>query len=667
MRNHHHTIILDNPMASITIIKNQLSDLHNWLLVSNKKNILRGLEKALRNDEMIIDLLDGLYEGTAFIGPGLGVAGVLVITSKRLLFVAGDSSRAAYEEIPYGDIKAIEHNKSFSSVKISIALPRGKVAFKTFANEAAVKKFTDRIREIEGGNAPFEEKASSSVLDAMTGLFMERTGAADFLENIRKEIPTGGQNGGIIDEMSGLNFLFTEAKKISKAVMGMELYAGDPDFKKKVINDLIILASLASMADGTMSDQELLFITSVIMPMNPEGSPEVEKLARAIFDFDSFPLHYRDSLTNYWDNISRYMKKENVKVDGASLTSLSHARRFDANHGTGHFDRLAQTYYSFAQCLMKADGAMDAREEERLLEIRSLIYRKGEDDMSSEDKPADKEETLEEVMEKINDLVGMNKIKEEIGTFVNLIKVQKAREERNLPRTPLSLHSVFYGPPGTGKTTIARHLGKVYRALGLLKKGQLVETDRAGLVAGYVGQTAIKVDEVVQKALDGVLFIDEAYTLAPEESAGRDFGQEVIDTVLKRMEDHRDRLVVIVAGYTDEMQRFINSNPGLKSRFSRYFYFDHYTPDELIRIFDIFIKNAAFTVDEEARKKMMSLLEFYHSLRDRSFGNGRLVRNIFEKIVERQANRIASITPLTDEVLCTIKAEDIPESEDIVS
>ena len=257
-------------------------------------------------------------------------------------------------------------------------------------------------------------------------------------------------------------------------------------------------------------------------------------------------------------------------------------------------------------------------------------------------KEAAQEETLEQVMEKINALVGMEKIKEQIATLVNLIKVQKEREERKLPATPLSLHAVFYGPPGTGKTTIARMLGRVYRALGLLKKGQLVETDRAGLVAGYVGQTAINVDNVVQKALDGVLFIDEAYALVPDDIGGRDFGQEAINIILKRMEDYRDRLVVIVAGYTDEMDRFIKSNPGLKSRFSRYFYFDHYAPEELMRIFDSFCANAKFTVRDDARKAMLALLTALHARRDRAFGNGRLVRNIFERVVERQANRLAA-------------------------
>ena len=650
-------------------IEEQLSGINNWLLVSGKKNILKGLGKAMGTGEIIVDLLDGLFSGKKITGGGMGTGGVLCITSKRLLFVAGDTSRTAFEEIPYGDIESLEHEKSFSSVRLNIAARDGSASFKTFANEFAVKKFAEKIREIEGGGLKYREKNSGSILDAITDIFIDKTAGADFLERLKSEAPERNEKDSLIDEMSNLNFLFSEAKNISRAILDLEPYKEDDDFRKMVVNDLIILSSLAGMADGKMAEEELLFITSVIMPLNPAGSAETEKLSRTIFGFDSFPIHYRDNLIDYWGEISDYMKRENVRVEGSSLISLAHARRYDAGGGAGTFDLLAKTYYAFAQCIMKADGSLDQSEEERLLEIRSLIHRKdeGETEEAAGVKAAEKAETLEEVMEKINALVGMKNIKDEISTFVNLIKVQKARQERNLPLTPLSLHCVFYGPPGTGKTTIARLLGKVYRAIGLLKKGHLVETDRAGLVAGYVGQTAIKVDEVVQKALDGVLFIDEAYSLAPDRPGGQDFGQEVIDTVLKRMEDNRERLVVIVAGYTDEMKRFIDSNPGLKSRFSRYFYFDHYSPDDLLAIFDIFCKNAAYNVDEDARAAMKALLVHFHSLRDKSFGNGRLVRNLFEKIVERQANRIASITPLTEELLCTIREGDIPEKEDIVS
>jgi len=275
----------------------------------------------------------------------------------------------------------------------------------------------------------------------------------------------------------------------------------------------------------------------------------------------------------------------------------------------------------------------------------------------------EEQETIEEVMEAINRLIGMKKVKDEINSYINFIKIRKERENRGLPVTPLSLHAVFYGPPGTGKTTIARLVGRVYKALGLLAKGHLVETDRAGLVAGYVGQTAVKTDELVQSAVDGVLFIDEAYSLIPEHE-GNDFGREAVDTILKRMEDLRNRFAVIVGGYPDEMERFINANPGLKSRFSRYFYFDHYNPEELMAIFNIFVNDVKFVLDDEAVKKAQDLFGYFYARRDRSFGNGRFARNVFEKIVQNQADRLSSLAELNEELLCAIKPEDIPEVSD---
>jgi len=287
---------------------------------------------------------------------------------------------------------------------------------------------------------------------------------------------------------------------------------------------------------------------------------------------------------------------------------------------------------------------------------------KGEAETDAEESEVE-QETIEEVMEAINKLIGMKKVKDEINSYINFIKIRKERENRGLPVTPLSLHAVFYGPPGTGKTTIARLVGRVYKALGLLAKGHLVETDRAGLVAGYVGQTAVKTDELVQSAVDGVLFIDEAYSLIPEHE-GNDFGREAVDTILKRMEDMRNRFAVIVGGYPDEMERFINANPGLKSRFSRYFYFDHYNPEELMAIFNIFVNDVRFVLEEEAVRKAQDLFGYFYARRDRSFGNGRFSRNVFEKIVQNQADRLSSLRELNDELLCGIKPEDIPEVSD---
>nr|WP_277875234.1 AAA family ATPase [Alkalinema sp. FACHB-956] len=258
----------------------------------------------------------------------------------------------------------------------------------------------------------------------------------------------------------------------------------------------------------------------------------------------------------------------------------------------------------------------------------------------------------------------MAEVKEEVKTLTNFLRVQQVRSQRGLAKTPVSLHAVFCGPPGTGKTTVARLMGKIYKDLGFLSKGHLVETDRSGLVAGYVGQTAQNVDELVTQALDGVLFIDEAYTLKPP-GDGRDFGQEAIDTLLKRMEDHRDRLVVVVAGYQAEMQSFIESNPGLKSRFNRYFYFNDYRPEELLEIFLKLAEKSHFTLTPPAQQATLQVLHHVYESRDKTFGNARMVRNLFEKIVERQANRLATVSQydLTDSLLTTLQPEDIPVDE----
>jgi SpoVK/Ycf46/Vps4 family AAA+-type ATPase len=216
---------------------------------------------------------------------------------------------------------------------------------------------------------------------------------------------------------------------------------------------------------------------------------------------------------------------------------------------------------------------------------------------------------------------------------------------------------VFVGPPGTGKTTIARLLGSIFRALGLLSKGHLTEVDRAELVAGYVGQTAIKTDAVVKDALGGVLFIDEAYSLAPEDS-GSDFGDEAIETLLKLMEDHRDDLVVIAAGYRDRMESFIESNPGLRSRFTRFIDFPDYSPDELTAIFTQMAEEDAYTLGPGALEAVKAILVKEYESRNENFGNARLVRNLFERSLTAQANRIVGATPSRAD-LCVIAESDI--------
>ena len=272
--------------------------------------------------------------------------------------------------------------------------------------------------------------------------------------------------------------------------------------------------------------------------------------------------------------------------------------------------------------------------------------------------------TLEEAMAELDELVGLEVVKKDVDSLVNLVKVRALRKERGLKCPDMSFHLVFSGNPGTGKTTVARIVGKIYSALGILSKGHLVEVDRSGLVAGYVGQTAIKTQEVIGKALGGVLFIDEAYTLAPE-NADKDFGQEAIDTILKAMEDHRDDFVVIVAGYASLMPRFIDSNPGLKSRFNKYLYFEDYNGDQLYEIFLGRVQRNDYRLSDEAAAAVKEHLQELYEDRDDNFGNARDVRNLFEKIVANQADRVAQLESPSDEELLTITVEDLKDLMDI--
>lgn len=265
-------------------------------------------------------------------------------------------------------------------------------------------------------------------------------------------------------------------------------------------------------------------------------------------------------------------------------------------------------------------------------------------------------ETLDDLRQELEGYIGLSAVKHEVESLINLVSVQKLRRENGLPVSDLSLHMVFSGNPGTGKTMIARLMARVYRCLGILSKGQLVEVDRSGLVAGYVGQTAIKTGEVIQKALGGVLFIDEAYALT--DRGGNDYGQEAVDTLLKAMEDHREDLVVIVAGYTERMDRFIHSNPGLESRFNRFLHFPDYTAQELADIFEMRCKSSGYTLTDDARQPLLRLLE-RGCQAPKGFGNARGARNLFERTVSAQANRLAHEPKITRETLMLLTAEDL--------
>ncbi len=270
---------------------------------------------------------------------------------------------------------------------------------------------------------------------------------------------------------------------------------------------------------------------------------------------------------------------------------------------------------------------------------------------------------LDEVLAELDSLCGLEQVKKDVKSLINLVKVRKLREENGLPVPPMSLHLVFMGNPGTGKTTVARLLAKIYHAIGVLSKGQLVEVDRSGLVAGFVGQTAIKTQEVVQKALGGVLFIDEAYALVNQEN-GNDFGHEAIEVLLKNMEDHRKDLIVIVAGYTNLMEKFIHSNPGLESRFNKYFFFEDYDGAQLMEIFRSMCKKNGYVLTEEGEEWAQKGFQALYEERDENFGNARDVRNLFERAVARQSDRVAQLEAPTKEQLMQLLPEDLNAPEE---
>ena len=270
------------------------------------------------------------------------------------------------------------------------------------------------------------------------------------------------------------------------------------------------------------------------------------------------------------------------------------------------------------------------------------------------------EPTLEELLAELDGLCGLEQVKQDVKSLINLVKVRRLRQEHGLPVPPMSLHLVFLGNPGTGKTTVARLLAKIYRAIGVLSKGQLVEVDRSGLVAGFVGQTALKTGEVIEKALGGVLFIDEAYALANQD-APNDFGREAIETLLKGMEDHRDDLIVIAAGYTELMGRFLHANPGLESRFNKYFYFEDYNGAQLLAIFQSMCAKNGYTLDDKATEYAESYFKTLYEERDENFGNARDVRNVFERAVARQSDRVAALEKPGKEELMALTVADLQE------
>jgi AAA+ superfamily predicted ATPase len=294
--------------------------------------------------------------------------------------------------------------------------------------------------------------------------------------------------------------------------------------------------------------------------------------------------------------------------------------------------------YRFASIAAKADNKVTEDEEKWLSTLLKLSDAKLKEKVL-EEKFELQPKIIKPKTSELKSLIGLTSVKEEIETLTNFIKIQQQREAKGMKTSSVSYHCVFTGNPGTGKTTVARIVADIYKKLGILAKGHLVETDRSGLVAEYVGQTAVKTNKIIDSALDGVLFIDEAYSLIS--NSQNDYGKEAIATLLKRMEDNRDKLVVILAGYSVEMQQFIDSNPGLQSRFNRYIEFSDYSAEELYQIFEKNTKEFDYKISKDAEIPLKAFFENKVANKDKNFANARFVRNLFEKTIERQANRFS--------------------------
>jgi AAA+ superfamily predicted ATPase len=330
------------------------------------------------------------------------------------------------------------------------------------------------------------------------------------------------------------------------------------------------------------------------------------------------------------------------------------------------YTRYFTLLYRLFSVIAKADNTITEKEAAWLNKLMELnhqshkdegVFNVGETSNDSITSKVGNSNIESNPFEDLNKLIGLSNVKSEISSLSNLVKVQQVRKTRGMSASNISYHCVFTGNPGTGKTTVARIVAEIYKNLGVLKKGHLIETDRSGLVGEYIGQTAPKTNAIIDSALDGVLFIDEAYSLV--QGGQNDYGKEAISTLLKRMEDDRDRLIVILAGYSKEMEDFINSNSGLQSRFNRYIEFPDYTGSELIQIFNYIAKKNDYILSDAASTKVKSVIEGAVRHKDLNFGNARFVRNLFEKIITQQANRITAEPKITNEMLAKIDEIDI--------
>ncbi len=360
------------------------------------------------------------------------------------------------------------------------------------------------------------------------------------------------------------------------------------------------------------------------------------------------------------DNVNDLLFKnqDSLESDNNDNPLLESFNRYMDNSLEKYKNKSSNESLKTEDSISNNGSQLDSKKSDNKEGEQTLNEEVGEETLKESENEED--ESLEDILAKLNKLVGLETVKEDVNSLINLIQIRKIRSERGIKQPDMSLHLVFSGNPGTGKTTVARLLGGIYSKLGILSKGHLIETDRSGLVAGYVGQTAIKTQDMIKEAMGGILFIDEAYALSSSKGEN-DFGHEAIDTILKAMEDNRDDFIVIVAGYPDLMDEFLHSNPGLESRFNKHLFFEDYNPKELFEIFVSMAEESSLKLDEKSEKFLKGHFEDVYNCRGDNFSNGRYVRNLFEKVLSNQANRLVGIEELSDEDLNTLTIEDFDD------
>ena len=417
-----------------------------------------------------------------------------------------------------------------------------------------------------------------------------------------------------------------------------------PSERREVIRNSVIHTALQFAgkvvgANGRFVESESDFLNEIAFTQDDSVIENLEYVRRCKSNWDAFKIHLPEFLE----------------------VAITH----DKQNGTRQAASLVNNLEQIGILAVACDGNSKDVEVAPVVEYinflrRALVDLGVQTKVIHTEKVEEQTESLETLRERLNALVGLTGVKKEIETTINLIRIREKRREHGLKIPPLSMHMVFTGNPGTGKTTIARQVSKIYRALGVLEKGHLVEVDRSGLVGGYLGQTALKVQDVVKSAMGGILFIDEAYALATTTNSTQDaYGREAIDALVKLMEDNREKLIVVVAGYTKPMQQFLDANVGLRSRFNKFVHFDDYATHELYEIFLRLCTEQNFTYDEQTGRCVHASLETLWQSRDCNFGNARTVRNFFEKCVANQANRLVSLASVSQSDLFTLTVEDV--------